>query len=176
MNSPTSASTTAPDLGPSPRSVRKAGRCVAMKTTWKPQTKKPKQSSQKPWCPSASPSTSRRLRAGAYPVAVAGFSPSAIASGAMSRPTAAKPSSVAALPKASMALSAPGNMANWPSEPTAMAIPMAMLRRSGSVERTTAPKTTGMVVPESPRPMMSPAETASAVPVCDQAINTSPPT
>lgn len=100
---------------------------------------------------------------------------SASASGTMRSPTAAKASSVVALPKASMALSAPGSMANWPSEPTAMATPMALLRRSGGVERTTAPKTTGMVVPERPRPTTRPAETASAVPLCDQAIRTRPP-
>jgi hypothetical protein len=176
LKSPTRASTAAPVEGPSPRSVRKAGRWMAMKATWKPHTKKPKQRSQKPGTEKASESTARSPITWAPGTAAAGFSESTAASGAMTIPIPASTSSVAAQPRDSMERSAPGSITNCPSDPTDMAMPMAMLRRAGGVARRMAPKTTEMVVPESPIPMRTPAEAASIVPVCAWAMRTSPAT
>ena len=55
-----------------------------------------------------------------------------------------------------------GSMTNWPKEPTAMVIPIARERFSGATSRESAPKMTGKVVPERPRPMRTPAPSVKA--------------
>ncbi len=50
-----------------------------------------------------------------------------------------------------------GSMTNWPNDPTAMVIPMARERCSADTRRLSVPNTTGKVVPDSPRPISTPA-------------------
>ncbi|MCY1287048.1 hypothetical protein D9M70_360340 [compost metagenome] len=48
-------------------------------------------------------------------------------------------------------------MANWPKEPAAAAMPMAMLRFSTGTARPTTPRITEKDVPDRPMPISSPA-------------------
>ena len=50
-----------------------------------------------------------------------------------------------------------GAMTNWPKEPPALAMPSAMLRRSGATIRPTAPRTTAKPVAAVPNPTNRPA-------------------
>ena len=69
-----------------------------------------------------------------------------------------------------------GNIMNCPKEPAAPVMPSAALRFSGFTARPITPYTTLKVVPESPRPMSSRALPASANPLLEAAIMTSPST
>lgn len=68
----------------------------------------------------------------------------------------------------------PGSMANWPNEPAAAAMPMAMLRCSIGTARPTTPRITENDVPDSPMPISSPALAESCSGVWDRLISTSP--
>ena len=48
-------------------------------------------------------------------------------------------------------------MANWPNDPAALAIPMAMLRFSAGTARPTTPRMTENDVPDRPMPISKPA-------------------
>ena len=159
LNSPIRASTVEPTQAGSPLSARKAGMCVAMNTTWKPQTKKPRARSQKPRSDSARraawPAVGPAAAAFAAPTCLSIKAPNA--SGSISDARADISTRVCAQPRLSIRRRAPGSIANWPSEPSAMATPNAIDRFSAGRARLTAPKTMGMVVPASPRPTSTPA-------------------
>ncbi len=65
-------------------------------------------------------------------------------------------------------------MMNWPKEPAALAMPIAMLRFSGGTARPTAPRMTENEVPDSPSPISSPALSVSVVGESDTAISARP--
>ncbi len=65
-------------------------------------------------------------------------------------------------------------MANWPKEPAALEIPIAMLRCSAGTARPTAPRITENEVPERPRPISRPALSDSPVADCESPIRTRP--
>ncbi|MNE51843.1 hypothetical protein D3C80_1464900 [compost metagenome] len=61
-------------------------------------------------------------------------------------------------------------MANWPKEPAALAMPMAMLRFSAGTARPTTPRITENEVPDRPMPISKPAlsdndQAESAMPI-----------
>ena len=74
--------------------------------------------------------------------------------------TAERIRSVLAQLTPSIRLRPKGSMMNCPNDPIDMAMPKAMLRRSGGSARLMAPKTIGKVVPASPRPTRPPAAIA----------------
>ncbi|MCY1287741.1 hypothetical protein D9M70_367520 [compost metagenome] len=126
-----------------------------MNTTWKPQTKKPSASSQKPECPAASRSASPRVCS--WPCTGSGRSLSMPASGTISATSRPRASSAADQPSQPISPRVPGSMANWPNEPAAAAMPMAMLRCSIGTARPTTPSSTENEVPDRPMPISSPA-------------------
>lgn len=68
----------------------------------------------------------------------------------------------------------PGSMANWPKEPAALAMPMAMLRFSAGTARPTTPRITENEVPDRPIPISRPALSDRVSAESDIPINTSP--
>ena len=68
----------------------------------------------------------------------------------------------------------PGTMANWPNEPAALAMPMAMLRFSGATARPTTPRITENEVPDRPIPINNPALRDNDHAESDKPINTKP--
>src|SRR5690606_10486209 len=135
--------------------------------------KKPSASNQKPECPAASRSASPRVWV--YWVAAgAGASRRQAPSGtskAIIRPSA---NSADDQPNQSINPRVPGNMANWPNDPAAAAIPMAMRRFSGVAARPTAASNTEKDVPDNPRPINTPALMDSPNGVSDNPISTRP--
>ncbi|MNN26523.1 hypothetical protein D3C81_1400290 [compost metagenome] len=73
---------------------------------------------------------------------------------AINRPSASK---AADQPSQPIKPKVPGNMANWPNEPAALAMPMPMLRFSGGTARPTTPRITENDVPDRPIPINRPA-------------------
>ncbi|MNE38703.1 hypothetical protein D3C80_1326120 [compost metagenome] len=126
-----------------------------MNTTWKPQTKKPSASNQKPECEQASCSAWPRLCS--TPWLGSGRSFSKPTSGTMNATSRPSTSNAADQPSQPIRPSVPGSMANWPKEPAALAIPMAMLRFSAGTARPTTPRITENEVPERPIPISRPA-------------------
>ncbi|MNJ66057.1 hypothetical protein D3C77_621010 [compost metagenome] len=65
-------------------------------------------------------------------------------------------------------------MANWPKEPAALAMPMAMLRFSAGTARPTTPRITENEVPERPIPINRPALSDKVRAESDIPISTKP--
>ena len=126
-----------------------------MNTTWKPQTKKPSASSQKPECAAASRSASPRLCSSAC--GGCGLSLSRPTSGTISATRSPSASSADDQPSQPISPRVPGSMANWPKEPAAAAMPIAMLRFSAGTARPTTPRITEKEVPDRPMPINRPA-------------------
>ncbi|MNR36527.1 hypothetical protein D3C85_1544540 [compost metagenome] len=68
----------------------------------------------------------------------------------------------------------PGSMTNWPKEPAAAAMPMAMLRFSTGTARPTTPRITEKEVPERPMPINRPALKDSDSAESEKPISTRP--
>ncbi|MNK75372.1 hypothetical protein D3C87_949120 [compost metagenome] len=68
----------------------------------------------------------------------------------------------------------PGNIANWPKEPAALAMPMPMLRFSGGTARPTTPRITENEVPDRPMPISRPALSDSVTAESDRPMHTRP--
>ncbi|MNE03358.1 hypothetical protein D3C80_958570 [compost metagenome] len=126
-----------------------------MNTTWNPHTKKPNASNQKPEWEQASRSASPRVCS--WPRTGSGLSLSMPTSGTINATSKPSASSAADQPSHPIKPSVPGNIANWPNEPAALAIPMPMLRFSGGTARPTTPRITENDVPDSPMPISRPA-------------------
>ncbi len=155
LKSPMSESAQAPTAGGSPHSATTPGRCVAMNATWKPQTKNPAVSSRKLGSFHASRTACFIDFSGAAPCAAAGCSPrSTKASGTIA--SERRPSAVSAPIQPSMPVStiASGATTNWPNEPPAFTMPLAMPRFSGGSARATADIST-------PSPAMPPPPAAT---------------
>jgi hypothetical protein len=88
-------------------------------------------------------------------------------SGIIRAETAASPTRATDQPNQEIRPSALGIMANCPNEPTALATPIAMLRRSGGTTWLTAARTTEKLVPLSASPMKMPAHRVSSNPVVE---------
>ncbi|MNQ86707.1 hypothetical protein D3C85_1019070 [compost metagenome] len=143
-----------------------------MNTTWKPQTKKPSDSSQKPEWEQASLSASRRVCS--CPRVGKGRSFKKPTSGTISATSKPSASNAADQPSQPIRPRVPGSMANWPKEPAALAMPMAMLRFSAGTARPTTPRITENEVPERPIPINSPALNDSDQAESDNPISTRP--
>ncbi|MNZ15755.1 hypothetical protein D3C78_327110 [compost metagenome] len=143
-----------------------------MNTTWKPQTKKPRASSQKPECVQAS----RRAwpRVCSLPVLGKGRSRSKPTNGTIKATSKPSTSKAADQPSQPIRPRVPGSMANWPKEPAALAMPMAMLRFSGGTARPTTPRITENEVPDRPIPINKPALSDRVRAESDIPISTSP--
>ena len=145
-----------------------------MKTTWKPQTKKPRASRRNPECPAASRSASPSdccVPGAAGACAGLRIIPASGTISATSKPSA---SSADDQPSHSIRPRLPGSMMNWPKEPAALAMPIAMLRFSGGTARPTAPRITENEVPESPSPISRPALSVRVAGESESAINARP--
>src|SRR6266850_524783 len=155
LNRPISDSAQAPTDGGKPQSATTPGRCVAMNATWKPQTKKPAVSSRKLGSFHASRTACFIDFSGAAPCAAgACFPRKTKASGTMA--SESRPSDVSAptQPSAPVSAIASGATTNWPNEPPALTMPLAMPRFSGGSARATADIST-------PSPAMPPPPAAT---------------
>ncbi len=144
----------APTAGGRPHSATTPGRCVAMKATWKPQTKKPAVSSRKLGSFQASRTAALMVfSTAATPGACWCLPRSTQASGTMA--SESRPSAVSAptQPNAPVSSIASGATTNWPNEPPALTMPLAMPRFSGGNARATADIST-------PSPAMPPPPAA----------------
>src|SRR2546421_2973654 len=152
---PISESAHAPTAGGSPHSATTPGRWVAMKATWKPQTRKPAVSRRKLGSFHASRTACFIDFSGTAPCAAAGCFPrSTKASGTMA--SESRPSAVSAPTQPNIVVKriASGATTNWPKEPPALTMPLAMPRFSGGSARATADIST-------PRPAMPPPPAAT---------------
>ena len=147
-----------------------------MNTTWNPHTKKPRVSSQKPRWRAASRIAWATVCWRAPATAPVRRSTNADESGTIIAPSAAMTRSADIQPRLPISVCPTGTIMNCPKEPAAPVMPSAALRFSGFTARPITPYTTLKVVPESPRPMSSPALPASASPLVEAAIRTSPST
>ena len=102
-----------------------------MNTTWKPQTKKPNDSSQKSREAQASTSACRAVALPAADAAPSRDSTMPRAAGSISRMAAPSASSALCQPNAVIRYSDAGSRANWPKLPAAPAMPSAWLRWFG---------------------------------------------
>ncbi len=139
--------------------MRYAGRCEAMKASWKPQAKKPATSSRKPRWAKASRSAAERLWRAAW---AAGRSWSGTAQGSSTAQAMPSATSAPAQPSPSISPCEAGTSTNCPSPPMAPVTPSAQLRRSAGIRRLMAPYTTPKAVPDSATPTTSPADRVKA--------------
>src|SRR3954466_5234344 len=166
LNSPMSESDQPAIAGGRPHSATTPGRCVAMKATWKPQTKKPPVSRRKlgsrPASRTACFSVFELL---ADPESFWCLPRSGQASGTMASERSPSTVRAPAQPSVPPRSTASGAMMNWPSEPPALTMPVARPRFSGGSTRATDDMST-------PRPAMPlpPADTTPMSTINIQAV------